>query len=51
MAVCLGQKMQIKSVCKGAIHEMTPTILESIVSRYLSADEICPFIKWCPKVL
>lgn len=29
---------------------MTPTILESIVERYLSADEICPYIKMCPKV-
>ena len=30
---------------------MTPTVLESIVARYITAEEICPFIKWCPPVL
>ena len=50
MAVCVGEKMFVRSVCKGAIHEMVPAILDSIVAHYLSADEICPLIKMCPKV-
>lgn len=51
MAVCVGEKMFIRSVCKGAINEMVPAILDSIVTRYLSADEICPLIRMCPKVI
>jgi sphingomyelin phosphodiesterase len=48
MAVCVGGKMEIFSVCRGAINEMAPAILESVFERYLDEEEICPLLKMCP---
>lgn len=48
LAVCFLGKMETLEVCRGAINEMTPAIVESVVTRYLDADEICPFVKMCP---
>ncbi|CAD8091741.1 unnamed protein product [Paramecium sonneborni] len=47
---CAYAKIEKHSVCKGAIHEMTPVIFEGIQTRYLDEDFICPLIRWCPKV-
>lgn len=48
--ICAYAKIEKHSVCKGAIHEMTPVIFEGIQTRYLDEDFICPLIRWCPKV-
>ncbi|CAD8071043.1 unnamed protein product [Paramecium primaurelia] len=47
---CSYAKIEKHSVCKGAIHEMTPVIFEGIQTRFLDEDFICPLIRWCPKV-
>ncbi|CAD8174960.1 unnamed protein product [Paramecium octaurelia] len=47
---CAYAKIEKFSVCKGAIHEMTPVIFEGIQTRFLDEDFICPLIRWCPKV-
>lgn len=49
VAVCLGKGIEKEEpVCRGAVGEMVPPIVESIVARYLDADEICPLVKMCP---
>jgi hypothetical protein len=39
--------MEEDAICKGAISEMTPAILESLVYRYMDADFVCPLINRC----
>jgi sphingomyelin phosphodiesterase len=34
----------------GAVKEMAPSITESVVARYIDAEEICPLVKMCPPV-
>ena len=50
MEVCKLKKMEEEDICKGAISEMTPAILESLVYRYMDADFVCPLLQRCQQV-
>jgi len=30
---------------------MAPAIIESVAQRYMDHEEVCPFLKMCPKVI
>lgn len=47
--ICEIPSLTDPSVCSGAVSEMTPIIVKSLVAHYLSADFICPLLSICPQ--
>jgi sphingomyelin phosphodiesterase len=47
--VCTRQHMQTKNVCKGAVREMVPLILNSAWMHYSDPHLICSELKMCPQ--
>lgn len=46
---CANKHMQNPSVCKGAVSEMTDSIINSVWRHYTDPHAVCHKVRLCPK--
>jgi sphingomyelin phosphodiesterase len=48
--MCMIMEPYDNHVCEGAIGDLTPSVIESLITHWVDPDLICPFLNACPKV-